>query len=124
MGTGGPFPGGKAWPGRDANHSPPSSAEVKNEQELYLLSPHAPQWRIAGSLYLYIYVMVVPPLHIGYLLVRKHEGKRSFGGLACGSRIMLRRIIRMSGDVDWIQLAQGRIRRQAVVNTVMNLRVP
>jgi hypothetical protein len=31
MGTGGPFPGGKAWPGRDADHSPPSSAEVVNE---------------------------------------------------------------------------------------------
>jgi hypothetical protein len=28
MGTGGPFPGGKARPGRDADHSPPSSAEV------------------------------------------------------------------------------------------------
>jgi hypothetical protein len=39
MGTGGPFLGGKAWPGRDADHSPPSCAEVKNEQELYLLSP-------------------------------------------------------------------------------------
>jgi hypothetical protein len=31
MGTGGPFPGGKAWLGRDADHSPPSSAEVKYE---------------------------------------------------------------------------------------------
>jgi hypothetical protein len=31
MGTGSPFPGGKARPGRDADHSPPSSAEVKNE---------------------------------------------------------------------------------------------
>jgi hypothetical protein len=31
MGTGGPFPGGKARPGRDADHSHPSSAEVKNE---------------------------------------------------------------------------------------------
>jgi hypothetical protein len=30
-GTGGSFPGGKARPGRDADHSPPSSAEVKNE---------------------------------------------------------------------------------------------
>jgi hypothetical protein len=30
MGTGGPFPGAKAWPGRDADHSPPSSAEVEN----------------------------------------------------------------------------------------------
>jgi hypothetical protein len=31
MGTGGPFPGGKARPGRGADHSPPSSAEVENE---------------------------------------------------------------------------------------------
>jgi hypothetical protein len=33
MGTGGggPFPWAKARSGRDANHSPPSSAEVKNE---------------------------------------------------------------------------------------------
>jgi hypothetical protein len=30
MGTGGPFPGGKARPGRDADHSPPSSPEVVN----------------------------------------------------------------------------------------------
>jgi len=26
-------------PGRDADHSPPSSAEVKNRVELYLYSP-------------------------------------------------------------------------------------
>jgi hypothetical protein len=31
VGTGGPFPRGKAWSGRDADHSPPSSAEVKND---------------------------------------------------------------------------------------------
>jgi hypothetical protein len=31
MGTRGSFPGDKARPGRDADHSPPSSAEVKNE---------------------------------------------------------------------------------------------
>jgi hypothetical protein len=29
--TGGPFPGGKARPRRDTDHSPPSSAEVENE---------------------------------------------------------------------------------------------
>jgi hypothetical protein len=33
------FPGGRTRSGRDADHSPPSSAEVKKEQELYLLSP-------------------------------------------------------------------------------------
>jgi hypothetical protein len=31
MGTGGPFPRGKARPGRDADYSPLSSAEVVNE---------------------------------------------------------------------------------------------
>jgi hypothetical protein len=31
MGTGGPFPGGKARPRRDADHSPLFSAEVVNE---------------------------------------------------------------------------------------------
>jgi hypothetical protein len=31
VGTGDPFPEGKARPGRDADHSPPSSAEVDNE---------------------------------------------------------------------------------------------
>jgi hypothetical protein len=31
MGTGGPFPGAKVRPGRDADHSHPSSDEVENE---------------------------------------------------------------------------------------------
>jgi hypothetical protein len=31
VGTGGSFPGGKVRPERDADHSPPSSAEVKKE---------------------------------------------------------------------------------------------
>jgi hypothetical protein len=52
MGTGGAFfPGGKARPGRYADHSSPSSAEVKCEWELYLLSLHALPWRVAGQLY-------------------------------------------------------------------------
>jgi hypothetical protein len=33
------FPWGKVRPGRDAEPSPPSSAEVKNRVELYLYSP-------------------------------------------------------------------------------------
>jgi hypothetical protein len=39
MGNAGPVTGGKALPGRDADHSPPSSAEVMNDLELYILSP-------------------------------------------------------------------------------------
>jgi hypothetical protein len=57
MGTGGPFPGGKARPGRDADHSPLCSAEVENEYELYLLSPQAPPWRVAGLLYLFFLLL-------------------------------------------------------------------
>jgi hypothetical protein len=38
MGTGGPFPGGKARPRRDGDHSPPSSAEVENGRS-YISSP-------------------------------------------------------------------------------------
>jgi hypothetical protein len=52
MGTGGPFSGAKAQPGRDADHSPPSSAEVRNELELYFLSHQAPPWRVVGLLYM------------------------------------------------------------------------
>jgi hypothetical protein len=49
----GSFPGGKARPGRDADHSPPSSAEVVNEKELYL-SLQAPSWCVAGLLYFFL----------------------------------------------------------------------
>jgi hypothetical protein len=45
MDTGGRFPGVKRS-GRDADHSPPYTAEV-NEQ-LYLLSHLAPAWRVEG----------------------------------------------------------------------------
>jgi hypothetical protein len=46
--------------GREADHSPPSSAEVKEWVELCLHSPNAPLWRGAqlrgaqGQLYLYL----------------------------------------------------------------------
>jgi hypothetical protein len=67
MGTGGSFPGGKARPGRDADHSPPSSAEVKYEYELYL-SPHVPPWRVAGTaLLLLILLYAVIAKHILYI---------------------------------------------------------
>jgi hypothetical protein len=71
MGTRASFPGGKMWPGRDADHSPPSSAEVKYEQELYLLSPHAPPWCVAGSLYLFTYKEIWPTVLSLYILCNK-----------------------------------------------------
>jgi hypothetical protein len=56
VGTGGPFPGVKAQPERNADHSPPSSVEVKNEQELYLLSPLRLHRCVVGLLYFTYYV--------------------------------------------------------------------
>jgi hypothetical protein len=48
-GTGGFLSGGKARPGRDADHSPPSGAEVKIGQQLYLLSPRCASMERNGT---------------------------------------------------------------------------
>jgi hypothetical protein len=48
--------------GREADHSPPSSAEVKEWVELYFHSPNTPSWRgvqlggAQGQLYLTFYL--------------------------------------------------------------------
>jgi hypothetical protein len=44
MGIRDSFPGVK-WPGREANHSPPSSVDVKESVELHLYSTNKPSWR-------------------------------------------------------------------------------
>jgi hypothetical protein len=60
------------------------------------------------------------------ILVGKLEGRRSLGR----SRRRWEDNIKMDlgeigfGDVDWIHLVQDRDRWRALVNTVMNLRVP
>ena len=46
-----------------------------------------------------------------------------FGDPGVNGRIILRWIFR-KWDVDWIELAQDRDRWRALVNAVMNLRVP
>jgi hypothetical protein len=52
MVIGGPFLGGKVRLGRDSNHSPLPSSEVKNEYELYLPSGLVPEWRNGTALLL------------------------------------------------------------------------
>jgi hypothetical protein len=49
VGTGGFFPRGKEWPGRDADHSPPSSANVKKEWEVGGIPPLPPGTSMACS---------------------------------------------------------------------------
>jgi hypothetical protein len=46
MGTG--FLLGVKWPGRGADHLPPSSAEVKEIIELYFYTTSGPSWLVIG----------------------------------------------------------------------------
>jgi hypothetical protein len=60
------------------------------------------------------------------ILVGKSDGKRPPERPRCrwvdNIKMDLRQIIR--GDMDWIDLAEDRDQWRALVNTVMNLRVP
>jgi hypothetical protein len=60
------------------------------------------------------------------LLVGKPEGKRPLGGprRRWVDKITMDLVEVGRGDVDWIDLAQDRDRWRALVNSVLNLRVP
>jgi hypothetical protein len=65
-----PSPGVKARPGRDTDHSAPSSAEVKNKYELYLLSSQEAPWRVAGLLLLLVILDKCPHSPVTLFFVR------------------------------------------------------
>jgi hypothetical protein len=79
MGTGGPFHMAKARLGRDSDHSPLSSAEVKNEKELYLLSPKVPPRHVVGLL-CFPYTSIKILIHIAcpYFQVSIVKGKSKY----------------------------------------------
>ena len=60
------------------------------------------------------------------VLVGKHEGKRPLGRprRRWEDNIKMDLLEVGCGGVDWIELAQNRDRWKALVNAVMNLRVP
>jgi hypothetical protein len=60
------------------------------------------------------------------LLVGKAEGRRPLGRPRCKGVNNIRMDLGEvgCGDVDWIGLAQDRSRCRALVNSVLNLRVP
>jgi hypothetical protein len=60
------------------------------------------------------------------VLVREPEGRNHLENPGVDGRIMLKRIFERlgGGDTNWINLAQDRDRWRALVNAVMNLRVP
>jgi hypothetical protein len=60
-----------------------------------------------------------------YSLVAKHEGRRKLVYLGiCGRIVSQKGAERIWVAMDWIRLVQCRVKRQAVVDTVMNLCAP
>ena len=58
-------------------------------------------------------------------LVGKPEGRNRLEDPGADERIILKLIFeRLVGGIDWIDLAQDTDRWRALVNTVLNLRVP
>jgi hypothetical protein len=69
-----------AWLGRDTDHSPSSSAEVKNERvgAIYGLSPLAPAWRVTGQLYFTVLFLLLSYVHtaLWYLVLALNPPSR------------------------------------------------
>jgi hypothetical protein len=59
------------------------------------------------------------------ILVGRREGRHHLGDPGVDGRIILKWILKTwDGGMDWIELAQDRDKWRALVNAVMNLRVP
>jgi hypothetical protein len=73
-----------------------------------------------------LYSTVISHVRWGKLLAVKPEGKRLLGRPKCRwvDNIRMDLVEVGWGDVDWIGLAQDSNRWRALVNSVLNLRVP
>jgi hypothetical protein len=132
------FPGGWIRPGRDAEPSPPSSAEVwKRSRAISLLSLRAFVACKKGETYPHIkhssgmrraeHVAAMGEGRGVYrVLVGKREGKWSLGRPRCrGADNITMDLHEMGGGgMDWIELVQDRDRWRVLLTAVMNLRVP
>jgi hypothetical protein len=60
------------------------------------------------------------------VLVGKPEGKRSLGRPRCRLKDNIKADLRDGGcgDMDWLELVQDRDRWRAILNVVVNIRVP
>jgi hypothetical protein len=64
MDTGGPFPGGKARPEPDADHSPLLVPRLRNSRSYTCSHPNAPLWSVTGPLYLLIRNYMLRTTHL------------------------------------------------------------
>jgi len=100
MGTWGSFPGVQK-PGCEADHSPPSNAEVKEWVELYLYSPNTPSQRGAQlknareQLDLYFYIYAYSPFFYTNFNVSSSNYMCSYLPMraACPTHLVLRDLI-------------------------------
>jgi hypothetical protein len=70
-------------PGREADHSPPSSAEVKECVDLYLHSPNTPSWHGAqlqhrDNFYFFTTVLLTHPNKVLFLSSARSSGLLRF----------------------------------------------
>jgi hypothetical protein len=83
---------GVKWPGREADHSPPSSAKVRECVEIYLHSPNTPSWSGAE---LKLDVKVKVKLSLRFNWAPLHEGRLGSGRIAP-------RIIDLGTRLRWV----------------------
>jgi hypothetical protein len=70
----GSLPGVKR-PERGVDHSPISSAEVKERVELYIYFPSGPTWPVLGELYLYFTFCPLTLAHLFHILFLKFHSQ-------------------------------------------------
>jgi hypothetical protein len=90
MGTGGPFPGGKARPGRDADHLPHLVPRSWMSRSYTSSPPQVPPWRVTGLLYFTFFLRTMErsyniPIKSTKRLVQRFQncGAPPRGGASC-----------------------------------------
>jgi hypothetical protein len=63
-------------PGREADHSPPSSAEIKECVELHLHSPYKPSWRGTQLKHRHNFTFTLPPMNLEVKMVKRARAFR------------------------------------------------
>jgi hypothetical protein len=90
------------------------------------MAHHTTQKSLKSNSFYFKHFFVIILSNIYNILIGRPEGRRPLGRHRRRWENNIKMDLREIGfqDVDWIHLAQDRDRWRALVNTVMNLRVP